>query len=486
MQKHERGAKAPVKGTPSLCQTGPNNSDERHAAHLQVFPSHLAVGTSSEPNMNMVADSTRYDPSCERSLASGYAEQFPFDVKKVQTTPYRRLEYLVNSLEPGVLCVASRGRALAIAAGYHCAVVSFGREGSMHSLPRSDYDEIIKCDAPGSDSTESTVELVRQFNLSSQFITPHSVGEDGDREKGRALRMPMAFVTDDHAYVFTDHTREIRIFVISLSRHWTPEDLSPGSTYWDHHLWKPFNMGPDWFYEKSQALDLCERWRREHPRYFANWGPHLMNDSLHCLGLFPGTPGYLLCQDDDQFAAFKQGLSDYVDQFYHFWYHQRFCHPTNDDNPLAFQHSVDTQYTSSHLRVFRKGVVPISTSTYNRHIRRGDFDPRHIMGQPYKYKPSNLLSETLHKHIAVPVYFRGGKLEAFTVIRAQVPSEGGWTDGPEEPAVDFRIEGCRSLAVGPANAYETRLNKLEPIAAMANLKRGRPRLVSPIFRLIPS
>ena len=100
----------------------------------------------------------------------------------------------------------------------------------MHSLPRSDYDEIIKCDAPGSDSTESTVELVRQFNLSSRFITPHSVGEDGDREKGRALRMPMAFVTDDHAYVFTDHTREIRIFVISLSRHWTPEDLSPGST----------------------------------------------------------------------------------------------------------------------------------------------------------------------------------------------------------------------------------------------------------------
>lgn len=68
--------------------------------------------------MNMVADSTRYDPSCERSLTSGYAEQFPSDVKKVQTTHYRKLAYLVNSLEPGVLCVASRGRALAIAAGY--------------------------------------------------------------------------------------------------------------------------------------------------------------------------------------------------------------------------------------------------------------------------------------------------------------------------------------------------------------------------------
>ena len=119
MQKHERGAKAPVKGTPSVCHAGFNNSDERHAtAHLQVFPSHLAVGTSSEPYMSMVADSTRYDPSCERSLASGYAEQFPFDVKKVQTTHYRNLGYLVNSLEPGVLCVASRGRALAIAAGY--------------------------------------------------------------------------------------------------------------------------------------------------------------------------------------------------------------------------------------------------------------------------------------------------------------------------------------------------------------------------------
>ena len=31
----------------------------------------------------------------------------------------------------------------------------------------------------------------------------------------------------------------------------------------------------------------------------------------------------------------------------------------------------------------------------------------------------------------MPVYFRGGKLNAFTVIRAQVPSEGDWTDGPE-------------------------------------------------------
>jgi hypothetical protein len=51
------------------------------------------------------------------------------------------------------------------------------------------------------------------------------------------------------------------------------------------------------------------------------------------------------------------------------------------------------------------------------------------IGKEYHAKPGTLLDPTKSKYIKVPVYHRAGRLDAYTIVRAQVPPD--WINGPE-------------------------------------------------------
>lgn len=103
------------------------------------------------------------------------------------------------------------------------------------------------------------------------------------------------------------------------------------------------------------------------------------------------------------------------------------------------------------------------------------------------------------KLVHVPVYKRGGTLNAYTIIRANPPKAPkgykGWKDGPEvrisinpilllwrsgnkfqTPAQDHRLEGYKTT-IGPQNFHETKSNKVNPVDAQEKAKRGRPKKV---------
>lgn len=66
-------------------------------------------------------------------------------------------------------------------------------------------------------------------------------------------------------------------------------------------------------------------------RFFSPFGRHLLNDSLHSIGFFPGMSGLAVCQEDNVFITFKDGLFSYISQFDMATFRHFCCLRTNSD-----------------------------------------------------------------------------------------------------------------------------------------------------------
>lgn len=170
---------------------------------------------------------------------------------------------------------------------------------------------------------------------------------------------------------------------------------------WWELLWEPFNGGPDWVSEQTLAMKGLDVWRSrvrndpalgsksiiqlmastsEGDRFFSPFGRHLLNDSLHFLGWFPGMPGHIICNSDDLFNQFKTGLVLYLNQYETTSFIRKCCTRSNSENFLEFQSSADEYYSTAHMKVFRKAVVSVPVELYNRMTRAGLLDPNHRIG----------------------------------------------------------------------------------------------------------
>lgn len=118
------------------------------------------------------------------------------------------------------------------------------------------------------------------------------------------------------------------------------------------------------------------------------------------------------------------------------------------------------------------------------------------LGHPYVAN-CNVLVPATQNHVMVPVYKRGGKLDAYTIIRAQPLAD--WVDGPEvsvlilhclsctfhsncpqEDAQDHRLDGYKST-IGPSNFHEVKKNMLNHDQALLSVKRGQKPKINVLF-----
>ncbi|KAK0440204.1 uncharacterized protein EV420DRAFT_1582203 [Desarmillaria tabescens] len=480
-----------------------NEHWRRHNTPLEAAPviffSSLAQGTPKKDYTSLFSNSKDYSLSSEPQEPSTMMDRW--DHERAQTAKYRSSSYLLRQTTPGPVSVATRGKQTLIAAGYHCLTIHWGLEAHLLDIPRRAFDELLQ--SPAS---------LRSFKL-----PPHSMANPSSEVKN--LTIMAAFISSERVFLLIDHSRLIRFYVTSIDRMWTQNDLRAGSEWWDR-LWEPFEAGPDWIRERELSEKGLLRWRSDiqrnsdlhrktilecmsakdggiknngdkdggTDRVFAPFGRHLCNDALHVLGIFPGMPAIEICEDDEKFEAFHQGLFEYISQF---------NTPDNScENFLAFQEGVDAKYSARYMQVFRKAVVNVPVSLYNRISSLGLLDPNHHIGGDYVPNDGILIKEGDHTFVKVPVYHRGKPLDVYTVIRAKPPSH--WVSGRERNARDHRFDGYKST-VGPANFHNLKANMTNPHVALADSlgkpgrkpklknapgKAGRPRKVPSVAQLI--
>lgn len=123
---------------------------------------------------------------------------------------------------------------------------------------------------------------------------------------------------------------------------------------------------------------------------FSGYGRHCINDFLYQLAIFPGTPPYIICEDEGRYQEFKTELHEYMFEFSK----DEFLDETatvprkSDGNPFVFNDRSNRVYTSKYIDVFRRTSKLVPREKYNRYLRAGLFDKEHTIGQ--SLFPSNL------------------------------------------------------------------------------------------------
>ncbi|KAI0325881.1 hypothetical protein GY45DRAFT_1259994, partial [Cubamyces sp. BRFM 1775] len=428
---------------------------------LHIFPRVFAVGTDKKDYVTCtVDDSPPFDYT--EGLEPVPADYQPnlYDKQKASGKSYSR--YL-KPLESGELHVKARGKEIVFACGYHAVRVHFGLEGNMVILGINDYNQLILQDCPGSNKDKTKAEQMRSFLVPPPLQVPDS----RSAHRRQTLAVFASIVCQEHAIVFIDHNRLLRLHVMSLGRHWTSRDLDVDSQVsvdniklWDR-VWSS-NHGPDWIYERAKAEQALDKWRlsvlagtgpqggtQQQPslldvicasqEVFNGYGQHTAHDLLHSLALWPTYPPSLLCANDALYEQFKTELHRYAMQYVSSVYRLRCLSTPNQLSPLYYNYTSDDNYLNHYLRVFRKCVVRMDREEYNRFIRLGLLDPSHTIGEcrslllvhvaepctsgePYECDERDLI-QVLYTDVPVYQYIEANN-PIYTVIRAQRPS--GW------------------------------------------------------------
>jgi hypothetical protein len=177
-------------------------------------------------------------------------------------------------------------------------------------------------------------------------------------------------------------------------------------------------------------------------------GRHTISDFLHQVRIFPGTPSYVICvKCPDLFDRLRAHLPSYMVQFAD---QNDFLRRTgtvvNSENPFAFNTDSNNNYISGWIDVFRRVKVKVFQEDYNAYLKEGLFDPDHTIGRFFQTRErmSNLLilisgepyprtkweGKLLTANSCwVRVFYRGGKLRCYSIIRAKAPKY--WCDGPK-------------------------------------------------------
>ncbi|KAK7001753.1 hypothetical protein R3P38DRAFT_3044301 [Favolaschia claudopus] len=450
---------------------------------LYIFPRTWAEGTSAKAYSSFSADIGDYTSDLEPTSVPHVDEH---DASKMKEGAVGRF-LLTKERKSGPIHVAVRGKCLAISAGYHILVCHFGLEGEVLTIPRFIYDQVIARSVPGNNPNAAKAERLRSFLIPRKYIDP-GAREDNSLYKVNILA---AVVMEEDAFIVVDFARITQVHVVSGSRFWTEEDMSPGSETWETRLWSRFKGGPDWVCEPDAALEELDEWRQEvlekatHTPIIdvlldANGpgggvGQHLANDLLFCCALHPDTPANVLCADDDLYGSLRDTFPSFMAKFSSKTYFARCGSTPNTRNPFSFNLTSDTNFLRGYVQVYRKEEARVPAALYDLYQSRGLLDPQHTMGTPYTrgWVPTDKQFKLL------PVrFFEGGANKRYHVIRAKPPST--WPVAYITPYTfnDVTRAGfCTTL--GPASFKEPMRNKLdtEAIAAMRKGKPGRPKKV---------
>jgi len=177
-------------------------------------------------------------------------------------------------------------------------------------------------------------------------------------------------------------------------------------------LWVCFGDGPDWNHERNACLAGLLQWRTEtklctnaaasaaickvlcdNNRVFNGFGRHLANDFLHSIGIFPGTPAIVICEDDVLFDRFFTAIQTYMDQWKSPKYLARTANDVNSLNPLAYNTTSNTNYISLYVHVYRKSLcAKVDSSLYNLLATNGFLDEEHTIGEFHDICSTRFLS----------------------------------------------------------------------------------------------
>lgn len=97
--------------------------------------------------------------------------------------------------------------------------------------------------------------------------------------------------------------------------------------------------------------------------------------------IFPFTPSYIICQDDDLFTQFEDGIFNYLSQFSESDYLDRGSSVANTENPFAFNEHLNNEFLSKWVRIYRRSKAVVSVKMYNELLMGGLLDKEHTIGK---------------------------------------------------------------------------------------------------------
>lgn len=112
---------------------------------------------------------------------------------------------------------------------------------------------------------------------------------------------------------------------------------------------------------------------------FNGLGRHLANDLLHELAIFPGTPAFVVCEDEGEYQAFRQEIYPYLAQFVTEEFLKKTSTEVNSANYLDFNITSNRYYLGSFLKVFRREMVRVPAEVYNKYKLKGLLDENHTI-----------------------------------------------------------------------------------------------------------
>ncbi|KAJ7662790.1 hypothetical protein DFH06DRAFT_1042758 [Mycena polygramma] len=442
---------------------------------LVLFPRTFAMGTDVKSYQTISVDSGDYDVRLEPRR--NWHQINAFDAQRVPAAaPWK---YLVDRpLLSGDVFVKVRGKCIAISCGYHALVCHMSLEGNLRTMSRADFDALVSVCVPGSNKDKQKALKMRSFQVPERFIEP------GSHEKGLTVNIMAAVVTTKRAIVLMDYSRMSRVHIVSMSRKFTKEDLTPGSEVWPR-LWEKFPGGPDWVVELEEALAFLELWRQG---VIANEdatpiidvlttadgpgggiGKQLANDVLFEVAIHPDMPSFELCTDEEQYGRFKAHLPVFMST----WVSPKFlelCGGTpNSSNPLAFNSKSDQNFLRGYVRTYRRKEVRVHADLYNLYASLGYLDPTHAIGTPYTRQHEPIAQK--FKELKVRKYLNG-QVNRYHIIAAAVPAH--WVRHPEDSSFGDVTNAGYLTTLGCASFREPMHNKIDLNKAKALVRPGRP------------
>ncbi|KAH6894948.1 hypothetical protein BKA70DRAFT_1032085, partial [Coprinopsis sp. MPI-PUGE-AT-0042] len=361
-------------------------------AHLVVVPRCFCEGTKNKGYQSLTFENHGYTSSTEPTSSN-----FTPNRHDLQSARRIKCTHLVDRpLQRGPLHVTTRGKCMVIAAGHHAVTVNFGLEATVYVLTIADFHAILEGDAPGPNKDKGKASRLRVFNLPDRFIEQDSVRAG---EKQRTVTILAAFVMENHAIVITDFARLMRLHVSSRDTMWTDADLAVGSYWWREVLWVKFPDGPDWYYERTEAIQALRAWRQRMQNEeagfnqpivkaltlntsmaFGGIGRHLANDLLFKAAIHPGLSSIYVCEHEQTWSRLESTITTYMDSWYSPTFAKNCSGDVNSLNPFAFNFTSNNNYLKMYTLVYYKKDVWVDKDLYNLYLRLGYLDENHIVG----------------------------------------------------------------------------------------------------------
>lgn len=159
---------------------------------------------------------------------------------------------------------------------------------------------------------------------------------------------------------------------------------------------------------------------------FAGIGQYLANNLCFWCHLYPGIPSYIICKDDKLFDSFQEAIIALMEMFIEKIFRKHCSLRANHLQLFQFNERANTNYMKGFIAIFKCTKVKVDAQLYNYHLRNGLLDRAHTMGES-KWEP--YLMEGGYRWL--PVFFRGGNLNAWTIIWAMIPPLDNWGTGQE-------------------------------------------------------